>query len=272
VVVPGGAVLPTVARALRALVADRPTPTATTVNARPPRPADAWEQVTASRIEGRADGRTLIDSLLRDSLSLRGGDPTVAAAIGRLAGRRVVAVALAATRAGMPTPAGFALLGRGAALAGSLGLSLVTLVDTPGADPHTESAGLAASIAGAMTAVLACESPTISFIHGEGGSGGALAAAVTDVVGVGPQAWFAAMGPEGAAATLRIDPGEAARRMQVTPAELIASGFGDVYVPTGLEAGWIATTIDRLQGEPADQRLARRVARWSAPLPGTGGP
>lgn len=266
-VVPGGGVVATVARALRALVADQPTPTATTVNARPPRPTDAWEQVTASRVEGRSDGGTLIDVLLSDDLRLRGADTTVAAAIGRIAGRRVVAVALAATRTGMPTPAGFWLLRRSAALAGSLGLSLVTFVDTPGADPHTESAGLAASIAGAMTAVLTCESPTISFIHGEGGSGGALAAAVTDVVGVGPQAWFAAMGPEGAAATLRIEPSEAARAMQVTPTELITSGFGDVYVPHGLEAGWLATTIDRLQREPTDQRLARRVARWSAPLP-----
>jgi hypothetical protein len=90
---------------------------------------------------------------------------------------------------------------------------------------------------------------------------------VTDVVGVGPHAWFAAMGPEGAAATLRIEPSEAARQMQITPADLLASGFGDVYVPTGLEAGWLATTIDRLGAEPADRRVARRLARWSAALP-----
>jgi acetyl-CoA carboxylase carboxyl transferase subunit beta len=143
----------------------------------------------------------------------------------------------------------------------------VVFVDTPGADPHTESAGLAASIATAMTAVLECASPTISFVHGEGGSGGALAGAVTDVVGVGPHAWFAAMGPEGAAATLRIEPSEAARQMQITPAELLASGFGDVYVPDGLEAGWLATTIDRLSVEPTDRRMTRRLTRWSEPLP-----
>jgi acetyl-CoA carboxylase alpha subunit len=265
-VVPADEVLPTVGRALGALVADQPAQTGEPSSSQPPL-RDAWEQVTASRVEERAGGAELIGALLSDRVPLRGADETVAAAIGRLAGRRVVAAALTAERSVMPSPAGYALLTRGAQLAGALGLALVVFVDTPGADPHTEAAGLAASIATAMTAVLECPSPTISFVHGEGGSGGALAGAVTDVVGVGPHAWFAAMGPEGAAATLRIEPSEAARRMQITPADLLASGFGDVYVPTGLEAGWLATTIDRLGSEPADRRLARRLARWSAPLP-----
>lgn len=265
-VVPAEEVIATVGRALGALVADRPAPSGEPPANQPPL-RDAWDQVTASRLGERAGGNELIAALLSDLVPLRGADETVAAAIGRLAGRRVVTVALTAQRSVMPSPAGYALLTRAAHLAGDLGLALVVLVDTPGADPHTEAAGLAAAIASAMTAVLECPSPTISFVHGEGGSGGALAGAVTDVVGVGPYAWFAAMGPEGAAATLRIEPSEAARRMQITPADLLASGFGDVYVPTGLESGWLATTIDRLSSEATERRVARRLARWSAPLP-----
>lgn len=265
-VVPESEVITTIGRALGALNAERPVPTAKPGAAQPPA-RDGWEQVTESRLADRADGTGLIDALLVERVPLRGADETVAASIGRLAGRRVVAVALTSARSVMPTPAGYALLSRGARLAGDLGLALLVFVDTPGADPHTEAAGLAAAIANAMTDVLECQSPTISFIHGEGGSGGALAGAVTDVVGVGPHAWFAAMGPEGAAATLRIDPSEAARRMQITPAELLASGFGDLYVPAGLETGWLATTIDRLNAEPSERRVARRLARWSAPLP-----
>jgi acyl-CoA carboxylase subunit beta len=268
-VVPAGAVVATLGRVLGALVAEGPAsePPAGTSGGSRPATRDAWAQVTASRTAERADGHGLISSLLDDPVPLRGADATVAAAAGRLAGRRVIAVALAARRSVMPTPAGYALLSRAARLAGDLGPALVVLVDTPGADPHTEAAGLAAAIAHAMTAVLECRAPTISYVHGEGGSGGALAGAVTDVVGVGPDGWFAAMGPEGAAATLRIDPDEAARRMQITPADLLANGFGDVFVPPALAAGWLATTIDRLAAEPADQRLARRLARWSAPLP-----
>jgi acetyl-CoA carboxylase carboxyl transferase subunit beta len=268
VVVPGADAIRTVGKALGALVPDEPAQTGVPDVGTPPL-RDAWDQVTASRMEERSGGTALIEALMTDVVPLRGADQTVAAAIGRLAGRRVVAAALTAERSVMPSPAGYALLTRAARLAGDLGPALVVFVDTPGADPHTEASGLAASIATAMTAVLECPSPTISFVHGEGGSGGALAGAVTDVVGVGPHAWFAAMGPEGAAATLRIEPSEAARRMQITPADLLSSGFGDVYVPTGLEAGWLATTIDRLGAEPPDRRISRRLTRWSAPLPHT---
>ncbi|MBV9487352.1 MAG: acetyl-CoA carboxylase subunit alpha/beta [Frankiaceae bacterium] len=233
-----------------------------------PAAADAWGQVEGSRQSDRPTGADLIDSWLSERFALAGADTTVAAAVGRLAGRSVVAAALAASRATMPTPAGYALLTRAAQLAGTLDRPLIVVVDTPGADPHTEADGLAAAIANAMTAVLECPSPTISFVHGEGGSGGALAGAVTDVVGIGESGWFAAMGPEGAAATLRIEPGEAARRMRITPADLLENGFGDVFVPDGLAPTWLATTIDRLAAEPAAARLARRVDRWSSRLPG----
>jgi acetyl-CoA carboxylase alpha subunit len=256
-----------VGRVLAALApGEQTTPAAPTGDVPPPR--DAWEQVTTSRDEPRPDGATLIDTVLSGGFGLAAADDTVAAVIGHLAGRQVIAVALAARRGVMPTPAGFGLLARGAGLASALDIPLVVFVDTPGADPHTETLGLAASIAGAMTAVLDCAAPTISLVHGEGGSGGALAGAVTDVVGVGDRAWFAAMGPEGAAATLRVEPAEAARRMSITPRDLLATGFGDVYVPGGLESMWLATTIDRLHGEAKSTRLARRRQRWSSALPG----
>ena len=60
-------------------------------------------------------------------------------------------------RAGRATPAGYHLLRRAAGLAGHLGLPLVTLVDTAGADPlpDSEQAGIAAAIAASLTAVLA---------------------------------------------------------------------------------------------------------------------
>jgi acetyl-CoA carboxylase carboxyl transferase subunit beta len=231
-----------------------------------PAEADPWTQVEGSRRGERPSGRELIETLLAGRVSLAGADGTVAAAVGQVAGRSVVAAALAADRSTMPTPAGYALLIRAATLAGTISRPLVVFVDTPGADPHTEADGLAASIAGAMTAVLDCAAPTISLVHGEGGSGGALAGAVTDVVGIGQHAWFAAMGPEGAAATLRIEPSEAARRMSITPSDLLANGFGDVLVPDGLAETWLATTIDRLVAEPSEPRRARRIQRWSSAL------
>jgi acetyl-CoA carboxylase alpha subunit len=86
------------------------------------------------------------------------------------------------------------------------------------------------------------------------------------VVGVGPHGWFGALGPDGAAAALRSTPGDAARLMRITPAELLADGVADTYVASGDEANWLATAIDALRDIPTEQRLARRRARWSSPL------
>jgi acetyl-CoA carboxylase alpha subunit len=258
----------TLGQVLTALRPDDPAapPAAGSVAAAPPS-RGAWEQVVASRTQPRPSGRELIEALLRDRIPLHGADETVVATVGRLSGRRVVGVALAADRSTMPTSEGFRLVARAAALADSLDLSLICFVDTPGADPHLEATGLAAAIGDAMTAVLAVRSPTVCLVHGEGGSGGALAAAVTDVVGVGPCSWFAALGPEGAAATLRVEPPEAARVMRITPTDLLSGGFSDAYIPPGMEMQWLVASLDRLRDSAADRRVRNRRKRWVSPLP-----
>jgi acetyl-CoA carboxylase carboxyl transferase subunit beta len=234
--------------------------------ATPPKVVDGAEQFHATREVARPSGSDLIDELLSDRVELRSSDADTRATLGRLDGRRVIAVALAARRGGMPTPAGFGLLGRAARAAETMGAALVTLIDTPGADPHTEADGLSSAIAVAMTDVLATSAPTVALLHGEGGSGGALAAATTDVIGVGPHGWFGALGPDGAAAALRSTAGDAARLMRITPNELMEDGVADAFVEAGEEARWIATAITALSGVPSEQRLARRRTRWSSPL------
>jgi acyl-CoA carboxylase subunit beta len=252
----------------------RPTP--------PPAPVavpdlSGREQVAASRERDRPSGAELLEALLgggdETQVGVCGADDTVAAALGRLGGHRVLVTALAARRAGRPTPAGFALLRRAAALAGRLDVALVVLVDTAGADPLpvSEHGGIAPAISAAMAAVLRCPAPTIAVVHGEGGSGGALAGATTDVVGVTELGWFAALGPEGAGATLRVDPGEAADLMGVTPRDLLASGFADALAPTEPAAlgQWLADRLDQLRAAPPADRLGRRRSRWAGPLPGS---
>jgi acetyl-CoA carboxylase carboxyl transferase subunit beta len=101
-------------------------------------------------------------------------------------------------------------------------------------------------------------------VHGEGGSGGALAAASADVVLLTADAYFAAIGPEGAAAALRRPPEECADLMRVTPADLLALGFADAVVRPEAAASY----LERLLDMSDDERLARRWARWKAPLPG----
>lgn len=258
-------------RALRALAPDRPVDLP--APAVPPVPTrGGWDQVCASREDPRPSGAELIEAVLDEPVALHGADDTVAASVGRIAGRRTVAAALAAHRDARATVAGYALLVRAAALADQTDSGLLLLVDCNGADPAPESerAGIAPAISAGLRAVLACRAPTVSVVHGEGGSGGALAAALGDHVGVAPYGWFAALGPEGAAAALRRSPAEATDAMAVTPADLLALGFADEPAPGGGPdlAAWAGLAFDRLRGLPREERLATRRRRWSTPLPG----
>ena len=227
-----------------------------------------WEQVLRSRAR-TASGADLLAELLTDRVPLqaRYADATVVACLGRLAGRPVVGVALAAELGGKPTPDGYRLAARAYRLAARLRLPVVSLVDTPGADPGpaAERDGIAPAMGEAMDALLRCPTPTLALVHGEGGSGGALAAAVTDVVLVGPEAYFAPMGPEGATAALRRPKEECADRMRITPHDLVQLGFADRVAGAESVAAELVTLVDRAE----EDRLRARLARWSSPLPGS---
>jgi len=226
-----------------------------------------WEQVLRARAR-TVSGRQLLDRLLTHRVALQAGygDTSVAAALGRLDGRPVVGVAVAAELGGRPTPDGFRLAARAYRLASRLGLPVVSLVDTPGADPGPESErdGIAPAMGEALDALLTCSSPTVALIHGEGGSGGALAAAATDTVLVTDEAYFAAIGPEGASAALRRPAQECADRMRITPADLLALGFADALVTPSAVASYLA----QLVSVPGDVRRELRLSRWSEALPG----
>jgi acetyl-CoA carboxylase alpha subunit len=252
-----------VVRALTPELQDVPEP------ASPEPPTDrGWSQVLRARARSEG-GRDLLHRLLTDAVALQAprGDPTVAACIGRLAGRPVVGVALAADVGGHPSPDGYRLATRAVRLAGRLRLPLLSLVDTPGADPGqaSEDGGIAPAIGEALDALLTCPSATLAVVHGEGGSGGALALAACDVVLVTPDAYFAAIGPEGGAAALRRPASECADLMRITPRDLLALRAADALIADADDvAGWLAALLCR----PDDERRARRRARWSAPVAG----
>jgi acetyl-CoA carboxylase carboxyl transferase subunit beta len=157
------------------------------------------------------------------------------------------------------------LLTRTARLADRLGLPLLTLVDTPGAEPGpaAEADGLAPAIGEAMAAVLSCRSPSVALLHGEGGSGGALAATCCDRVLVTPDAYMAALGPEPAGVTLHRTPQEAATWQRVGPGDLRALGFADRRIGLETAGQALAAELAALAGGQASRR------DWSRPLPGS---
>ncbi|MFN2538173.1 MAG: carboxyl transferase domain-containing protein [Mycobacteriales bacterium] len=226
-----------------------------------------WAQVLATR-DRTISGRDLLHGLLTDPLPLRAphGDTTVTALVGRLQGRPLVGVAVASELGGRPTPNGFRLAARAYALAGRLDLPVLSLVDTPGADasPRAEKDGIAQAMGEALDALLGCPSPTLALVHGEGGSGGALAAAAADRVLVTDRSYFAPIGPEGATAALRRPREECAELMRITPGDLLRLGFADALA----EPSDVPGHLDELVRTGRAERLALRAARWSGPLPG----
>lgn len=105
---------------------------------------------------------------------------------------------------GMPNPEGYRKAQRAYALAERFQMPLVTFVDTPGAFPGigAEERGQSEAIASSIYKLLSIEVPTISIVIGEGGSGGALAMACTDVVLMFRNSTYSVISPESCAAIL----------------------------------------------------------------------
>jgi acetyl-CoA carboxylase alpha subunit len=130
---------------------------------------------------------------------------------------------------------------------------------------------VAAAIADTMDALLACRAPTLAVVTGEGGSGGALAASVADRVLVTPGCYFAALGPEAAAAALRTTRDATARRLRLRPVDLLSLRFADAALPEPEDESFgslVSGLAAHLAAEDRDERLAARSERWSGPLRG----
>jgi acetyl-CoA carboxylase carboxyl transferase alpha subunit len=112
----------------------------------------------------------------------------------------------------------------------------VSFVDVPGAHPGPESEerGIADAIARSIGLMTRLRTPIVSVITGEGGSGGALAIAVGDVVIALENAVYSVISPEGCASILWRTADEAAtaaRAMRMTAVDQQALGVVDIVVP-----------------------------------------
>jgi acetyl-CoA carboxylase carboxyl transferase alpha subunit len=137
---------------------------------------------------------------------------------------------------GMPRPEGYRKSLRIMQLAASLGLPIVTFVDTPGAYPgiDAEQRGQASAIANNVLEMSGLPVPVVAVVTGEGGSGGALALAVADQVLITENGFYSVISPEGCSAILWNSAKEApraARALRITAPELLRLGVADGVVP-----------------------------------------
>lgn len=240
--------------------------------------SDAWTEVERARATARPrtpDHLTAIDVVTTLHGDRAGVDDlTVTVALARWAGTRVVVVGMDRTvDEARITPAGYRKAWRGFRLADRLGVPLVTLIDTPGADASaaSEAGGIAAHIARTFTELLAVRSPVVSLVIGEGGSGGAIAFAVADRLLIQEHATFSVIAPEGAAAILHRDTSRAAEvaaLLKPTSRDLADLGIADEVVaePEGVGVASARSAVARhlaeLRGIDGETRLRDRRSRW----------
>ena len=105
---------------------------------------------------------------------------------------------------GMAKPEGYRKSQRIMKLASKLNLPLICFIDTSGAYPgkDAEERGQAEAIAQSMKVALNCETPCISVVIGEGGSGGAISLATIDIVIMLSNSIYSVISPEGCSSIL----------------------------------------------------------------------
>ena len=136
---------------------------------------------------------------------------------------------------GMPKPEGYRKALRLMKLAEKFGIPVFTFVDTPGAYPGVgaEERGQSEAIGRNLYAMAELRVPIICTVIGEGGSGGALAIAVGDVMLMLQYATYSVISPEGCASILWKSAdfaAEAAETLGITATRLKALGLVDKVV------------------------------------------
>lgn len=180
---------------------------------------------------------------------------------------------------GMPRPEGYRKALRLMRLAEKFRLPIFTFVDTPGAYPGVgaEERGQSEAIGRNLYAMAELEVPIITTIIGEGGSGGALAIAVSDVLLMLQYATYAVISPEGCASILWRDAEKAsaaAEALRITADRLqklelvdqvidepVGGAHRDPQAMAGLLQRALAESLRQLSGLSPEQLRERRLER-----------
>ncbi|KPL05589.1 MAG: acetyl-CoA carboxylase subunit alpha [candidate division Zixibacteria bacterium SM1_73] len=191
-----------------------------------------------------------IGYLTEDFIELHGDrraadDPAVVAGLGRYRGKTTVFIGHQKGRRtqeriernfGQPTPEGYRKALRVMKLAEKYRFPVVTLIDTPGAYPgiKAEERGQAEAIAYNLREISKLKVPVVNIVIGEGGSGGALAIGVGDVLLMLENSFYSVISPEGCAAILWRDQSAAAKaaeNLKIRAQDLIELGIADKIIP-----------------------------------------
>jgi len=239
----------------------------------------AIDRVKLARHSSRPQTLDYVGALIRDFFEIHGDrrfgdDCAVVAGLGYF-GRHPVAVVghqrgrSTAERIrrnfGKPNPEGYRKAARIYELASRFRIPLLTFIDTQGAEPGVgaEERGQAEAIARNLELMARIEAPVIASVIGEGGSGGALALGIANVVLMQEYACYSVITPEGCAAILWREAGPenvaaAAQALKLSAPDLLRLGVIDEIVaePSG-GAHRDSASAAKLLGKAIDRHLKR---------------
>ena len=210
----------------------------------------AWDRVQLSRKKDRPVASAYIDHLFTDFHELHGDrlysdDAAIIGGIARFHGRPVTVVVQQKGRTtkenisrnfGMPKPEGYRKALRLMKQAEKFHRPIFCIVDTPGAfcGMEAEERGQGEAIARNLYEMSSLKVPILTVVTAEGGSGGALAMAVSDEVWMLENATYSILSPEGFASILWKDAkraDEAAAVMKLTAEDVKQSGIIEQVIP-----------------------------------------
>ncbi len=174
-----------------------------------------------------------------------GDDPAIVAGMGFYRGRTVAFIGHQKGRTtrdrisrnfGQPNPEGYRKALRIMKMAEKFGFPIVTMIDTPGAYPgiQAEERGQAEAIAFNLKEIARLRVPVVNIVIGEGGSGGALAVGVGDVILILENSFYSVISPEGCAAILWKDQraiAQASENLKFLSHNLLELGIVDKIIP-----------------------------------------
>ena len=210
----------------------------------------AYDRVKLARGAKRPTGLDYIQNIFQDFIELHGDrrfadDPAIVGGLARLGGKPVTVIAIEKGHTareriqrgfGAPSPEGYRKALRLMKQAEKFHRPVVCLVDTSGAccGVGAEERGQGQAIAENLMEMAALQTPVISVLIGEGGSGGALALAVADRVWMLENAVYSVISPEGCATILWKDAAKAAQaaeELKLTAADALHFGVIERIIP-----------------------------------------
>lgn len=254
---------------------------------------DAWQISKLSRHPLRPYTLDYIEYIFTDFQELAGDrtygdDKAIVGGLARLDGEPVMVIGHQKGRTtkqkldrnfGMPAPEGYRKALRLMKMAERFNLPIITFIDTPGAYPGigAEERGQAEAIATNLREMSTLRVPIICTVIGEGGSGGALAIGVGDVLNMLEYSTYSVISPEGCASILwkSADKAQqAAEAMGITANRLMDLKLVDNVIPEPLGGahrdykqmainlkGHLLSELKKLRQQDVEALLKKRYKR-----------